>query len=572
MIVDDMVERYMAMERSIILLVVTARVTFHMHDGPNKLQDIATRVGPGVRDRVVGVITSPDEAQSTDETLKLLKDQLDELKLRFGWHAVRNRSKGDRETGLSLIQRDENEKSFFAQGKWQDIPQERKGIGRLRQRLKMILWDHIKQELPGLIQELHKEKDIITSRIEAMGAPRVTDQEQRRYLGSMAKRFEHLTEAAINGTYVDKKCKKKHTYNVVCQDCKPFFAPFGDNSDESQAKRLRANIRAMSKAFAITLRQMGKTVVISDIASSTEMVRETPDPHCSEDAESDNTKLKPDSQGHKEAGSSTVKNEPDGESAKSNQLKVHSLEDETQIFLSGKILQDYYSYPPTKEVTRVEHEKMVNENLGRWLACQPRGEPSEAIFGGLFDYQSAKWGKVATNHLQAVWSVTTRFIDLALRHCVDEPLLSSLRTYIIDHRLRQLEDSLFKKLDELLRCHRHGNPGFYDGFVDIFTLKEQAMTIANRLAASVSNNFTTGLRRELAENVRQAFLGLYFSGPDQLTAEGLFKEAFIKKVENILSLSGPTNTEEETTKKVRNAVLDVYPAELANLTAARVIR
>jgi hypothetical protein len=128
---------------------------------------------------------------------------------------------------------------------------------------------------------------------------------------------------------------------------------------------------------------------------------------------------------------------------------------------------------------------MANKNIERWRAREPRGEASEATYWGLFEYQSTNWAAMAKSHLHAVWDITTRFISIALDDCVEKDILPLLREHMIDKRLDKLRNSVHSKLNDLLRCHGHGNPGFYDGFVDVFTLKEQTKVLAERLVSAV---------------------------------------------------------------------------------------
>jgi len=50
----------------------------------------------------------------------------------------------------------------------------------------------------------------------------------------------------------------------ACQDCKCFFAPFGENPADGLAKRLRSIVRALNRAFAATMCRFGKKDNILD--------------------------------------------------------------------------------------------------------------------------------------------------------------------------------------------------------------------------------------------------------------------------------------------------------------------
>jgi hypothetical protein len=185
--VTQMIENYIRMKRSIILLVVSARASFHNHEGPGMVQKVLGEVGSDLRDRVVGVITNPDVPLSRSEMFKLLSGELDDLNLKFGWHVVRNQSKEERDALLSLDHRDEDERKFFNTEDWKNVPQEKKGIATLRGTLREVLRTHVNQELPAVISEVRAKKKSIEARLNAANderAPTIFEQNGKEIRGS----------------------------------------------------------------------------------------------------------------------------------------------------------------------------------------------------------------------------------------------------------------------------------------------------------------------------------------------------------------------------------------------------
>ncbi|KAK2686844.1 hypothetical protein QWA68_014729 [Fusarium oxysporum] len=548
--VTKMIESYVKMRRTITLLVVSARMSYHNHEGPARVQNIL-QVDAGLRDRVVGVVTSPDEAQSPVEMFKLLNGQLDKLNLTFGWHVVRNRSRVDRDVGKSLWERDDEKRAFFHAEDWKDFPKSWAGIAALRQKLGDMLCEHTRIELPAMILEVKSKADIIQSRLEAAGPSRATDKDRRLYLNAMAKRFEGLMIMALYGAYVEDVFKTDYTRDGQYQDNKPFFAPFGENGKENQETRLRANIRALNKKFAQTIRAFGKTKIIEE-AETAEFfgVRKPTDDRRLTEAETAEFLMYGTQTDHKTTGDSKLASDGHG------------------AFPPSEIERKYYSYSKPELVKRKSHERWVAENIERWRQMEPRGEASESAYWGLFEHQSARWNEIARNHVQAVWDLTTRFIELALEYCVDRNILPLLKEHIINARLEELKRSLHEKLNDLLRCHRRGNTGFYDGFIDVFTLKEQTRALAERLVTKVPKDMAS--HGELLNTLIKGLQDLYVTHGDRLPLDGVIGDTIISRLGCILEKAWRSG-KNEIVENVRRAVMKEFPAEMESFTALRVV-
>lgn len=117
------------------------------------------------------------------------------------------------------------------------------GIENLRQRLSVILFDHIKKELPKVEVEIIKEHQSVVDSLTHLGGSRSTQSERREFLLKVAETFRNLVQRADNGSY-------KHDF-------------FGKGDKERQLatgdniKRLRASVVYLNDQFASQMRQFG---------------------------------------------------------------------------------------------------------------------------------------------------------------------------------------------------------------------------------------------------------------------------------------------------------------------------
>jgi len=528
--VMKMVEEHIKSKRSVILLVVSARTSFHNHTGPATIQKILKH-DPALADRVVGVITNPDQALSPDETLSILNGRLDSTNLKRGWHVVKNQDKEERKLEL-LEQRDLKEDQFFLKPHWQNVPHRQRGIKALRATLKDMLWTRTRDELPGLISEVQEKIAVVEARLAAAGRSRATDMARRQYLCDIARTFEGLTREASRGTYLNEPCKELHKVGDACRACEGFFLPFDDNRPESQDKRLRANVRSLSKSFALAMREFGKTEAINDSGSTTADM--------------------------------------------SNETQVPTQQDERALAFPAKdIIHKYYTDSKPKHIDRKAHEEWLATGIERWRGGEPQGEASEAVYSGLFEYQSAKWAKISKQNLRAVWEAVEKFINLALvSACIDEGMLQALRKHLIKPRLDQLEKASYRTMSDLLNCHGRGKTGFYDGFVDVLPMRRQAQDLTERLATLASNHIDLGDHGnsdELSKRVRSVVCSLLSLPTGDRLPHNLVKDVVIRSVGSILTQAFQFDSKDKNVRPALEATHGLIAAELKNFTAARVI-
>ncbi|KAL5389108.1 hypothetical protein PMIN06_009457 [Paraphaeosphaeria minitans] len=228
----------------IILAVVSAKNDFNNQSSTRYSRQIDPR---GVR--TLGLITKPDTLHEGcgSESFYIELAQNKEVKFKLGWHVLRNRDYTTRNS--SLQERNRTEKLFFSSGAWGSLNSSQVGLHSLKSRLSKILRDQILVQLPDVLSQIQGGICDCTRKLEALGTPRATVQEQKRHLLTVSQSFTYLIIAAADGEYSDSF--------------------FGDASThEGYQKRLRANLRNVLTKFADTMREQGHTYDIVDQVST----------------------------------------------------------------------------------------------------------------------------------------------------------------------------------------------------------------------------------------------------------------------------------------------------------------
>lgn len=239
-IVQGMVHEFMMNQRSIVLAVISAK-----NDYANQIVlSMARKVDPPGT-RTMGVITKPDtlSAGSESELAYLNLAQNLDVAFRLGWHVLKNRSYETRDS--SSAERDETERAFLGQGVWKDLPRQSVGIHALRDKLSQVLLNHIRAELPKLVNDIKEKLEDCKSTLARLGPHRDNFKQQQLFLLRISQEFQAVSKIALDGSY-------GHSF-------------FGDpRSVEGYAKRLRAVIQNLNKDFAETVRLRGQKRRIVD--------------------------------------------------------------------------------------------------------------------------------------------------------------------------------------------------------------------------------------------------------------------------------------------------------------------
>ncbi|KAI3326552.1 interferon-induced GTP-binding protein Mx [Xylariaceae sp. AK1471] len=232
-------EHYISQPRTICLAVISAA-----NDVANQTILTQVRQVDPQGDRTLGIITKPDippaGSGSANAFFELARN--DNVFFKLGWHVLRNRK--FEESANSLIERNQEEAKFFRTSNFKSLPKECVGIDALRTRLSVLLFEHVKHELPKLRQDLeeglreaHEERDFL-------GAPRSSSEECRSYLAQLSLDYYELCKAAVHGFY------EGGFFHFNSDE------EFASNSDTAVI-RLRALIQQLNTDFAKTFRLRG---------------------------------------------------------------------------------------------------------------------------------------------------------------------------------------------------------------------------------------------------------------------------------------------------------------------------
>ena len=246
--VRRMVRSYVERPRSIILAVVSAKSDFALQE----VTELARELDPkGMR--TLGLITKPDtlDAGSDSEASYLKLAQNKDVVFRLGWHVLKNRNYDMRDA--TAAERDKAEDSFFATGTWASMDPMYLGVKSLKPRLSNVLKDQILRQLPNLLQDVESGLLECRTRLERLGAPRATLDEQRRYLLRVSQEFSVLMRASVDGIYNGS-----------------FFG--SAKTEQGYHKRLRAVVQNTLTDFAEDMRLRGQTRVIIETPAGRQLL------------------------------------------------------------------------------------------------------------------------------------------------------------------------------------------------------------------------------------------------------------------------------------------------------------
>lgn len=219
-IVHKLVTAYMQQSRSIILAVVAADNAF----ANQPVTKLARDIDPSGK-RTLGLLTKPDKVDKGSDTeryyLELAQNR--NVVLTLGWHVLRN--KGFDTLDDTPEQRGQREADFFKDSAWSILEPEQLGAENLRKRLREILWNQIRQGLPGVKTDVQKGIRDCQRGLAQLGSARGSRKEKQKYLMGISSRLTKLMQAAIDGVYADQ-----------------FFESYPGQQDAFE-RRLRANVQ-----------------------------------------------------------------------------------------------------------------------------------------------------------------------------------------------------------------------------------------------------------------------------------------------------------------------------------------
>ncbi len=233
-LVHNLVSRYLKDPRSIILAVVSAK-----NDISNQIiLRKARNVDPQGR-RTLGIITKPDVlvkgSKSEEAFIALARNQiLAEM------HVVKNIDSAIAQSQQST--RDQEETLFFQESNFTRLPAHKLGITFLRARLSKVLFDHIREELPQLAEDIQIHISAAKTARDKLGPSRKEIEKQRSFLISLSQSFHTICRDAVRGDYDHE-----------------FF-----RSDSNPERRLCATVMNMHFDFARNMRKNGSSWLVDD--------------------------------------------------------------------------------------------------------------------------------------------------------------------------------------------------------------------------------------------------------------------------------------------------------------------
>jgi GTPase SAR1 family protein len=237
--VAEITDHYISQPRTICLAVISAT-----NDHAN--QPILTRVRKydPEGDRTLGIITKPDRlpAGSGSEKAFISLAKNEDVFFKLGWHVLKNRK--FEEQDCSLRERNFAESTFFRTSNFNVLPKESVGIDSLRSRLSVLLFEHVKQELPKLRQDLENALNEAKTQLDVMGSRRSTPADCKAYLSQLSLDIYQVSKAAVDGHY-----EGEYFHKEIADD------EFKDKAPVS-ISRIRALVQNLNSEFSETFRKV----------------------------------------------------------------------------------------------------------------------------------------------------------------------------------------------------------------------------------------------------------------------------------------------------------------------------
>ncbi len=233
--VNNLIERFLVQERTIILAVVPANQDIATID----ILERAKKVDPDGK-RTIGVVTKPDLVGpgGENEVIAVVKNIRKPLKL--GYVVVRCRSQADIDSGLDMKDATAAEQSFFrSNSAFASLPSDVMGVSNLTQRLTNLLVSHIEQALPSIKWELQSQLTQADKELKPMlkGVP-LNTAECHASLMHMVSDYCRLLRQSTRGVYKDDllssqpKLRLHSEYQVIFRNLNKSIASTLPNFDD----------------------------------------------------------------------------------------------------------------------------------------------------------------------------------------------------------------------------------------------------------------------------------------------------------------------------------------------------
>ena len=199
-ITKKMAKRYCEDPMTIILCVIAANSDIATSDGLKMAKELDTK-----GTRTLGVLTKLDIMDKGTDAKKVLLNQ--EIPLKLGYIAVKNRSKQDLNNKISMQEMQRSEREFFKSHPiYKHLPASCFGNDVLIQKLTKILFRIIRENLPGIIKSINDSIRRCEEELKILGTPMPTDEAGKinmiwNLLSEYCETFKHI----LRGKYEAKR-------------------------------------------------------------------------------------------------------------------------------------------------------------------------------------------------------------------------------------------------------------------------------------------------------------------------------------------------------------------------------
>ena len=199
-ITKKMATRYCEDPSTIMLCVIAANSDIATSDGLKMAKELDKK-----GTRTLGVLTKLDIMDKGTDAKKVLLNQ--EIPLKLGYIAVKNRSKQDLIDKLPMEEMQKREKEFFkTHPVYKHLPSTCFGNDVLIQKLTKILFRIIRENLPGIIKSINDNVRRCEEELKLLGTPMPTDEAGKinmiwNLLSEYCEIFKHI----LKGKYDSKR-------------------------------------------------------------------------------------------------------------------------------------------------------------------------------------------------------------------------------------------------------------------------------------------------------------------------------------------------------------------------------
>lgn len=191
---------YVRDPRTIILCTVQANIDLSTSDAIKIAKQIDLN-----GERTICALTKVDLVDRGSDILNILNN--DEIVLKYGYVAVKNRSMQDIKDNITVAQGLEMEEKFFSQDKYIDFKNRGLvGTKNLVNRLSMILSKNIQNSLPQIIKELREKIEMTERELRELGNPLPDhNSDKLQLIYNLASEFCVAYKDSIKGKFIKNR-------------------------------------------------------------------------------------------------------------------------------------------------------------------------------------------------------------------------------------------------------------------------------------------------------------------------------------------------------------------------------